>query len=62
MLQDYQGKSQRFNLVLNILQRWKSGDFTRAAHDHNIVWRYLNGNRVLNGMLYLNGQKKAQRL
>jgi len=28
---------------LDILNRWKDGDFTRAMYDHNEVWHMLNG-------------------
>jgi len=28
---------------LDILNRWKNGDFTRAMYDHNEVWHMLNG-------------------
>lgn len=29
--------------LYDILERWKNGDFTRAHHDHNYVWRKLGG-------------------
>lgn len=29
--------------LYEILERWKNGDFSRAHHDHNYVWRRLGG-------------------
>lgn len=30
--------------LLGILSRWKAGDFSQAAYDHNYVWGKLDGN------------------
>ena len=29
--------------LYEILERWENGDFSRAHHDHNYVWRKLGG-------------------
>lgn len=29
--------------LYEILERWRNGDFSRAHHDHNYVWRRLGG-------------------
>lgn len=29
--------------LLEILTKWKQGDFSKAHHDHNFVWDLLNG-------------------
>lgn len=30
--------------LLQILEKWKEGDFTQIVDNHNTLWRYLNGN------------------
>lgn len=39
MASDYDNKQE----LINILARWKDGDFNKAAEDHNYVWSKLDG-------------------
>ncbi len=32
------------SVYLSILERWDQGDFSKAVHDHNAIWRLQNGN------------------
>ncbi|MCX7694475.1 MAG: DUF6241 domain-containing protein [Caloramator sp.] len=36
-------KSEEKNRLLEILNRWKNGDFSNCVEEHNYVWRKLGG-------------------
>lgn len=42
-IEGIEGHDETKKELLSILRRWESGDFSRAHHDHNYVWRKLGG-------------------
>lgn len=43
IIEKNQGKYKHAQLYLDILYRWKDGDFTKADEDHNAIWDLKGG-------------------